>query len=103
MSVSSLAAEDRTGALTCAVLGRGCGGGGVSLVPSWSPTVARIERRSKADLVGLSSSLEMPVARADWDCPSLTSAASVSHMSIRGLASESAKMEELERLLSKFR
>ena len=73
----------------------------MSLVPSWSPTVARIERRSKADLVGLSSSLEMPVA--DWDCPSLTSAASVSHMSIRRLASESAKMEELERLLSKFR
>ena len=103
MSVSSLAAEDRTGALTCAVLGRGCGGGGVSLVPSWSPTVARIERRSKADLVGLSSSLEMPVARADSDCPSLTSAASVLHKSIRGLASESAKMEELERLLSKFR
>ena len=100
--MSSLAAEDRTGALTCAVLGRGCGGG-VSLVPSWSPTVARIERRSKADLVGLSSSLEMPVARADSDCPSLTSAASVSHMSIRGLASESAKMEELERLLCKFR
>ena len=97
--MSSLAAEDRTGALTCAVLGRG-GCGGVSLVPSWSPTVARMERRSKSDLVGLSSSLDMPVARAESDCPSLSTAASTS---IRSLAAESAKMEELERLLSKFR
>ena len=97
--MSSLAAEDRTGALTCAVLGRGCGGG-VSLVPSWCPTVARMERRSKSDLVGLSSSLDMPVARAESDCPSLSTAASTS---IRSLAAESAKMEELERLLSKFR
>ena len=100
--MSSLAAEDRTGALTCAVLGRGCGGG-VSLVPSWSPTVARIERRSKSDLIGLSSSLEMPVARAESDSPSLPTATSMSHLSIRSLAAESAKMEELERLLSKFR
>ena len=104
VSVSSLAAEDRTGALTCAVVGRSH----VNLIPSWSPTIARIDRRSKSDLVGLSSNLDLPVAVADADSFSSSTATSssscsTSSSSIRGLASESAKLEELERLLSKFR
>ena len=102
VSVSSLAAEDRTGARTCVVVGRSS----VNLVPSWSPTIARIDRRSSSDLVGLSSNLDLPVAGADSE--SLSSSATPSSCStsasmIRGLASESAKLEELERLLSKFR
>ena len=99
VSVSSLVAEDRTGALTCAVVGRSS----VNLVPSWSPTIARIERRSKSDLVGLSSNLDLPVAAVDSESPSSSTPYSTSSSSTRGLASESAKLEELDRLLSKFR
>ena len=99
VSVSSLVAEDRTGALTCAVVGRSS----VNLVPSWSPTIARIDRRSKSDLVGLSSNLDLPVADLDSSSSVTPSPCWTSSSSIRGLASESAKLEELERLLSKFR
>ena len=63
----------------------------------------QIDRRSKSDLVGLSSNLDLPVADLDSSSSATPSPCWTSSSSIRGLASESAKLEELERLLSKFR